>query len=120
MDNRSQSNVETSSCKDAAYENFPVGSWLLPAALRPHIATFYRFARTIDDIADSPDLEPDDKVARLDGFAAALKHGRDEGGGFETGLRMRTSLQETDIPAKHCLDLIDAFKQDVVKKRYDD
>ena len=120
MDNRSQSSVETPSGKDAAYENFPVGSWLLPAALRPHISTFYQFARTIDDIADSPDLEPCDKVAFLDGFAAALKHGRDEGGAFEIGLRMRISLQETDISAKHCLDLIDAFKQDAVKKRYDD
>ena len=120
MDNRSQPSVETPSGKDAAYENFPVGSWWLPAALRPHIATFYRFARTIDDIADSPDLEPDDKVARLDGFASALKDGRNAGGAFETGLRMRISLQETDIPTRHCLDLIDAFKQDAVKKRYDD
>ncbi|MBT3909226.1 MAG: squalene/phytoene synthase family protein, partial [Rhodospirillaceae bacterium] len=43
--------VETPSGKDAAYENFPVGSWLLPAHLRPHIAAYYRFARAIDDIA---------------------------------------------------------------------
>ena len=120
MDNRSQSSVETPSGKDVGYENFPVGSWLLPAALRPHIAIFYRFARAIDDIADSPNLEPDDKVARLEGFASALKDGRDEGGAFETGLRMRISLQETDITTRHCLDLIDAFKQDAVKKRYDD
>ena len=120
MDNRCQPSVETPSGKDAAYENFPVGSWLLPAALRPHIATFYRFARAIDDIADNPDLEPDDKVVRLDGFATALKDGRDVGGAFETGLRMRISLQETDIPTRHCLDLIDAFKQDAVKNRYED
>ena len=97
MDNRSHLSVETPSGKDATYENFPVGSWLLPAA-RPHIATFYRFARAIDDIADSPNLDPDDKVARLDGFASALKDGGNKGGAFETGLRMRISLQETDIP----------------------
>ena len=48
--------VETPSGKDSAYENFPVGSWLLPARLRPHIAKFYAFARAIDDIADNPDL----------------------------------------------------------------
>ena len=61
--------IETPSGKDAADENFPVGSWLLPARLRPHIATFYAYARAIDDIADNPDLEPADKIARLDGFA---------------------------------------------------
>ena len=85
-----------------------------------HITTFYRFARAIDDIADNPELEPEDKVTRLDGFAAALEGGRDVGGAFEIGLRMRASLEETDIPNRHCLDLIDAFKQDAVKNRYDD
>ncbi len=120
MDNRSQSSAEKPSGKDVAYENFPVGSWLLPAALRPHIAAFYRFARAIDDIADSPDLDSDDKITRLDGFAAALQDGNDEGGAFETGLCMRTSLQETGITNRHCLDLIDAFKQDAEKKRYHD
>ena len=48
--------IETPSGKDVAYENFPVGSWLLSSELRPHVAMFYRFARTIDDIADNPNL----------------------------------------------------------------
>ena len=52
----SAATIETPSGKDTAYENFPVGSWLLPAPLRPHIAKFYAFARAIDDIADNPDL----------------------------------------------------------------
>ncbi|HSR71672.1 MAG TPA: squalene/phytoene synthase family protein, partial [Kiloniellales bacterium] len=46
--------IETPSGKGAGDENFPVGSRLLPPALRPHVATFYRFARAIDDIADNP------------------------------------------------------------------
>ena len=45
--------IETPSGKDTEYENFPVGSWLLPAHLRRHIIIFYRFARVIDDIADN-------------------------------------------------------------------
>ena len=65
--------VETPSGKDAAYENFPVGSWLLPASLRSHIARFYAYARAIDDIADDPQLAPQEKIARLDGFAAAIR-----------------------------------------------
>ena len=39
--------VETPSGKHAGTENFPVGSWLLPARLRPHVATYYAFARAI-------------------------------------------------------------------------
>ena len=33
------------------YENFPVASRLLPAAMRPHVAALYAFARVADDIA---------------------------------------------------------------------
>ena len=50
--------VETPSGKSTASENFPVGSFLLPARLRPHVAIFYGFARAIDDIADNPQLAP--------------------------------------------------------------
>ncbi len=112
--------IETPSGKDAAYENFPVGSWMLPAALRPHIAAFYRFARAIDDIADNPGLEPADKIARLEGFGRALLGGDTGVAALETAHRMRRSLQETGITARHCLDLIDAFKQDAIKARYAD
>ncbi len=112
--------VETPSGKDAAYENFPVGSWLLPAALRPHIATFYHYARAIDDIADHPELPPDEKITRLEGFAAAIQ-GRDLADpAFAKGHRMRESLAETGADPQHCLDLIAAFKQDAVKGRYRD
>ncbi len=110
--------VETPSGKDAAYENFPVGSWLLPAHLRPHIARYYHFARAIDDIADNPDLQADDKIARLDGFEKALL---EEGNApeYATAHRMRESLQQTGVTPRHCLDLITAFKQDAVKNRYE-
>jgi len=116
----STSRVETPSGKDAAYENFPVGSWLLPVELRPHIAVFYRFARAIDDIADNPELAPGAKVARLEGFEQALDGSNTDDLAFETGHRMRRSLLETGVPARHCVELITAFKQDAVKSRYDD
>ena len=59
---------ETPSGKGAGDENFPVGSFLLPRRLRPHVATFYAFARAIDDIADNPDLMAEEKVVRLHAF----------------------------------------------------
>ncbi|MEK9726430.1 MAG: squalene/phytoene synthase family protein, partial [Rhodospirillaceae bacterium] len=119
-DTAAAASVETPSGKDAAYENFPVGSWLLPAELRPHIAVFYRFARAIDDIADNPDLPAEDKIARLNGFARAVSGDGPADDAFANGARMHGSLAATGVPARHCLDLIDAFKQDAVKSRYDD
>ena len=82
-------------------------------------ATFYGFARAIDDIADNPQLAPDDKIARLDGFAAALT-GNAAGPGFEKAERLRESLAATGVTAQHGLDLIAAFKLDAVKLRYAD
>jgi squalene synthase HpnC len=112
--------VEAPSGKDAAYENFPVGSWLLPAALRPHIAVFYAFARAIDDIADSPTLPPQEKLDRLGLFEAALLSGAPDHAGLDKARRMRASLDATGTTPQHCLDLIAAFKQDAVKGRYKD
>lgn len=112
--------METPSGKDEAYENFPVGSWLLPAHVRPHVAVFYAYARAIDDIADSPDLDPEDKVTRLQGFEDVLLGRRSDDGGFGKAATMRKSLAETDIKPDHCVDLIAAFKQDAIKTRYAD
>ncbi|MCP5364554.1 MAG: squalene synthase HpnC [Hyphomicrobiales bacterium] len=116
-----QSNtVETPSGKDAAYENFPVGSWLLPRGLRPVVAVFYQYARAIDDIADNPSLPPEEKVRRLDGFARVIQGAEDVGPGYEKAQAMRDVLLRTGINPQHCLDLVSAFKQDAVKLRYRD
>ncbi|GAB4353238.1 MAG: squalene synthase HpnC [Kiloniellaceae bacterium] len=114
------SGIETPSGKGAADENFPVGSWLLPAALRPHVATYYAFARAIDDIADNPALAADDKIARLSAFEAALLDPAADRPGVEKASRLRASLAATGVPAARGTDLIAAFKQDAVQRRYAD
>lgn len=120
LDSHGPERIETPSGKDAGYENFPVGSWLLPPALRPHVAVYYAYARAIDDIADNPDLSPEDKIARLDAFAAGvLGEPGDEAAPIKA-CAMRRTLVETGIPARHCTDLVAAFKQDALKARYDD
>jgi squalene synthase HpnC len=111
--------IETPSGKGAGDENVPVGSWLLPRPLRPHVATYYAFARAIDDIADNPALAADDKIRRLDGFAAALTSGSSEPA-YAKADALRRTLSETGISPRHGLDLISAFKQDSVKHRYAD
>ena len=108
--------VETASGKGATDENFPVGSVLIRAALRPHIQAFYRFARNGDDIADNPALTPADKVARLDHMAAVLTGEATDGA--PSALALRASQAQTGVTDRHALDLLDAFKQDAVKSRY--
>ena len=112
--------LETPSGKWSGDENFPVGSWLLPARLRPHIAAYYAIARTTDDIADNPDLSPQEKLRRLDAFEAAVK-GEPAGEAVPASVeRMRESLAETGLGPRHVTDIIAAFKQDATKLRYAD
>lgn len=110
--------VEAPSGKDAGYENFPVGSWLLRRDLRLHIGLFYTFARAIDDIADNPNLAPEEKVRRLEGFEAALLGHDLNDPAYQTAHNMRASLDETGVTVSHCIDLITAFKLDATKLRY--
>ena len=111
--------VETPSGKGAGDENFPVGSFLLPRRLRPHVARFYAFARAIDDIADNPELKPKDKIARLERMDRALI-GEDDDPALATAHRIRASLKECGVTPQHCRDLIVAFKRDATKLRYAD
>jgi farnesyl-diphosphate farnesyltransferase len=110
--------VEHPSGKDRGGENFPVGSWLIRPALRPHMHAFYRFARIADDVADAPDLSPADKLRRLDRMASVLDGA--PGGDAPAAAAMRTSLAATGVPPAHCHELLVAFRQDAVKGRYAD
>jgi squalene synthase HpnC len=118
MRNNATTAADISSGKDVAYENFPVGSWLLPARLRPPIAIFYAFARATDDVADSPMLSATEKIDRLNGYERALLGGEQDDETYAKAHAMRRSLAETKTSARHCVDLLAAFKQDATKLRY--
>jgi len=108
--------VEVWSGKGVSDENFPVGSRLIRANLRVHVHAFYDFARNADDIADSPDLLPDDKLRRLNAMSDVLE-GR-SGTGSPSAAGLRASLTETAVTSGHALDLLRAFRQDATKTRY--
>ena len=110
--------VETPSGKAARDENFPVGSWLIRAELRPHVHAFYRFAREADDIADNSALGPEEKVRRLDRMAEVLEG--EQGNDAPSARIMRDSLIETGVTAQHCHDILRAFRLDATKLRYSD
>jgi squalene synthase HpnC len=103
------------------YENFPVASLLLPRRLRQPVEAIYRFARSADDIADEGDAPA---AARLQALAA---YG-DELDRIERGATpataefasLATVVSEWRLPLQLLRDLLDAFAQDVVRKRYAD
>lgn len=101
------------------YENFPVASILMPKRLRRPVEIIYHFARQADDFADEGDLPNDERLAKLDAFRAELNL-------IAAGATPRTPLfrdvaaivAEFELPLQLFHDLLDAFSQDVVKKRY--
>ncbi len=110
-------NVETWSGKDRGDENFPVGSALIRRDLRPHVHAYYAFARNADDIADSPDLTPADKITRLNVMEAVLLG--HQTGGSPSASKLRDSLTVTGVSPVHATELLIAFRQDATKRRYE-
>ncbi len=111
--------VEKPSGKGAKDENFPVGSFLLPKALRPHVATYYAFARAIDDIADDEELANEEKIKRLQAMDAALKgDAAFTGAAYAKAHALRESMAATKVSTVHGSDLVAAFVQDCRKLRY--
>jgi len=98
-------------------ENFPVASRLVRAELRPTILAFYRFARAADDVADHESASPERKLAELERLEAGL---RGETGASAEGERLRVALQTRALTDRHALDLLEAFRRDVTKRRYSD
>jgi farnesyl-diphosphate farnesyltransferase len=109
-------NVEAWSGKARGDENFPVGSALIAAPLRPHVHAYYAFARNADDIADSAELCAADKLRRLDVMEAVLRGAREAGS--PSALALRASLAATGVDPRHATDLLVAFRQDAAKLRY--
>ncbi|WP_020177156.1 squalene synthase HpnC [Methyloferula stellata] len=97
-------------------ENFPVASVLIAPAHRATIMAFYRFARSADDVADDPVLTAKEKLFALDDFESTLKGRTDV---ISDAVPLRLALAEHNLSPHHALDLLQAFRMDAVKKRYE-
>lgn len=95
------------------YENFPVASLLVPARLREPIRVIYRFARSADDFADEGEDPPDVRLRKL------AEYRRQLAAPAEPLLReVAKIIREHELPVALFADLLDAFAQDVTRKRY--
>ena len=103
------------------YENFPVASWLCPAALRPPIAAIYAFARTADDMADEGDASAAQRLEQLQDYRLelhAIAKGQPPQPRWATIFTpLQYQLQQWQLPVHLLDDLLSAFVQDVAKTR---
>ena len=102
------------------YENFPVASVLLPRRMRAPIEAIYGFARSADDIADEGDAADADRLAQLDRYRRALDAIEARRAPDAQFARIADAIHACELPVQLLRDLIDAFAQDVAKKRYAD
>lgn len=100
------------------YENFPVISFLIKKDLRKDVAVVYQFARTADDIADEGNLPESERIAGLNDFESNLSKALtgDYCGPF--WMALHHTIRNRNLNASNFYNLLKAFKQDVVKKRY--
>jgi phytoene synthase len=107
------------------YENFPVASVLLPKASRPHIAAIYAFARIADDFADEGDLPEAERLSLLEHWQSRLylaAAGRVDDDGTEAAqvfVALSATIRACGLEVRLFEDLLSAFAQDVMVKRYD-
>lgn len=106
------------------YENFPVASWLCPAALRPAVAALYWYARTADDLADEGRRSPQQRLADLADYRrdlAATVAGQPASARWPHVFGpLGDALARHHWPVPLLEDLLSAFEQDVEKHRYVD
>ena len=114
------------------YENFPVGR-LVPKNLRHHVHAVYAFARVADDLADEGYADP---RAQSKGQApsegqrlAVFRNYRQAWQNAQQGLPydrtyawifapLQKTQAELNLPESLFSDLLSAFEQDIVQRRY--
>jgi len=113
----------------AHYENFPVGR-LVPKEMQPHVHAVYAFARYADDLADEgyagsakaqgarDAMTPEERLAALDDWERQLCSPPGTPGLHFIFVALHETIRELDLPRSLFTDLLSAFKQDVVKRRY--
>jgi squalene synthase HpnC len=101
------------------YENFPVSSFLIPVNYRKDIAIVYWFARTADDLADEGNIDEKTRLENLDKFEKAFLESFKSDSEIQNFYQLSKTIAKRNLTKQYFLDLLSAFKQDVVKKRYE-
>lgn len=99
------------------YENFNVVSWLLPKHLHQHFYNLYSYCRWADDLGDEvPD--PAKAIEYLDAWDVELRNCYAGTMSHPVFIALRRTIDACDIPVQPFADLLIAFRQDQVVRRY--
>jgi squalene synthase HpnC len=102
------------------YENFPVVSFLIPRNLKKDVAIIYWFARTADDFADEGNFPESDRLEKLQAFEDRLSALLNNQPSNNLEAALNQTITTRKLNPENLFNLLKAFKQDVVKKRYKD
>ena len=97
------------------YENFTVGSWLLPGGKRSHFYAIYAFCRFVDDLGDEFE---GDRLRALDYWEEELEACFSGTPTHPYMVAVQDTIRSFDIPREPFLRLIEANKMDQTTKRY--
>ncbi|HTF57187.1 MAG TPA: squalene synthase HpnC [Planctomycetota bacterium] len=98
------------------YENFTVGSFLLPRGTKKHIHALYAYARTTDDIGDESE---GDRLANLDAWEEDFRRIRSGSPRHPIHVALIDTLRKFDIPDEPFLKLIEANRIDQRRTRHE-
>jgi len=99
------------------YENFNVVSWLLPKDLHQHFYNLYAYCRWADDLGDEiPGTQR--ALELLDWWEQELNDCYAGRPSHPVFIALRETIVAKDIPKQPFADLLRAFRQDQIVKRY--
>ena len=100
------------------YENFPVGSWIIPREKRRYVHAIYAFARKADDFADEKLYREEDRLTLLNDWETRLEDCIIGQPSEPVFIALKETIRRFGIPVDLLRDLITAFKMDLVNKRH--
>lgn len=101
----------------AHYENFTVGSLFIPPSLRQHMYNVYAYCRISDDLGDETG-DPKKALELLNQWEKELYRCYQGSASHPVFVALSSTIQQFDLPKEPFWRLIQAFKQDQVKTRY--
>src|SRR4030095_12803873 len=119
------------------YENFPVGSLMIPKEKRPYVWSVYAFARTADDFADEnypsrkdfsdalswrqaiQDQEGE-RLFKLDDWQSELNACSGSEPSHPVFIALAQTIKDLQLPREWLSDLLKAFRMDVTARRHAD
>ncbi len=102
------------------YENFPVGSTLIPRELRRHFYSIYAYSRAADDMADEGTRSVAERIAMLDDWERQLDAAVRGEAEHPIFIALAETIRERSLATEPFRDLLKAFRMDARNEGFAD